>query len=449
MTEDAVLDPPAPMEAPGAAEFGDTVKSTRQDGEDPSDSQWNEVKEVELAARAEAQLTQLTQDRAQNSQMEEMLLKIEQEFKAEQIARKVAEERLAEIDFELRQTEEEMRAIRHEFSGWAPQVEKNKALHNVLEREQDALELVKAQVLKDLERAKGDATAKTMALQKAEEAIRREEATKRMKIESEHVAKVSRMGAEIERLRDMLHAHTQELAVEIVRWKSQAEAAAQAVEAAKREVMARKRELDNTNEELNNLVEELYGCREKNQEIRGSIQAHQERYRANMRHHSRNAIKIDISDLKLGLSSAELTEARLKYDYSKKNLGTSKGATSAASALNRARGSMNRVPTEQEMYLAKFDIDGDGFLSKEEKMIGFAQNKKDRAWNPKLGRHEREMAMEASAVRARHEAATRIQAVQRGRMARKKVGQMRRYDKNVVGGSMPKAGKYQYQPYRR
>ena len=108
MTEDAVLDPPAPMEAPGAAEFGDTVKSTRQDGEDPSDSQWNEVKEVELAARAEAQLTQLTQDRAQNSQMEEMLLKIEQEFKAEQIARKVAEERLAEIDVELRETEDEM-----------------------------------------------------------------------------------------------------------------------------------------------------------------------------------------------------------------------------------------------------------------------------------------------------------------------------------------------------
>ena len=68
---------------------------------------------------------------------------------------------------------------------------------------------------------------------------------------------------------------------EMMRWKSQADAAANAVSLAKDEVMERKRELDITKEKMDHLVEKLYIGREKGLELRGAIDFHLERHRTN------------------------------------------------------------------------------------------------------------------------------------------------------------------------
>ena len=111
----------------------------------------------------------------------------------------------------------------------------------------------------------------------------------RLKLESEHNAKVARLATEIDRLKEELEQRTNAMGHEMMRWKGQADAAATAVSMAKDEVLERKRELDSTKEKMDILVEKLYIGREKGLELRGAIDFHLERHRAMARYGSGNA----------------------------------------------------------------------------------------------------------------------------------------------------------------
>ena len=89
-------------------------------------------------------------------------------------------------------------------------------------------------------------------------------------------------------MKEELQQRTNAMGNEMMRWKSQADAAANAVSLAKDEVMERKKELDVTKEKMDHLVEKLYIGREKGLELRGAIDFHLERHRTNFGSGSRN-----------------------------------------------------------------------------------------------------------------------------------------------------------------
>ena len=121
--------------------------------------------------------------------------------------------------------------------------QRNAALKAALSAEQGNLQAEKAKIQQEIEEARQEAARSADALARAEEAIRQEETVARLKPQAEHNAKVSRP-AEIDRLREELEQRTNSMGNEMMRWKSQADAAANAVSLAKDEVMERKRELD-------------------------------------------------------------------------------------------------------------------------------------------------------------------------------------------------------------
>ena len=147
--------------------------------------------------------------------------------------------------------------------------ERNAQLKAALAAERGALEAEKAKVEAEIEDSRRRA-APERRRSRAEEAIRQEETVARLKLESEHNAKVSRLAVEIDRLKEELQQSTNAMGNEMMRWKSQADAAANAVSLAKDEVMERKKELDNTKEKMDHLVEKLYIGREKGLELRGA-----------------------------------------------------------------------------------------------------------------------------------------------------------------------------------
>ena len=112
-------------------------------------------------------------------------------------------------------------------------IERNAQLKAALAAERGALEAEKAKVEAEIEEARGDAQRSAEALARAEEAIRQEETVARLKLESEHNAKVSRLAVEIDRLKEELQQRTNAMGNEMMRWKSQADAAANAVSLAK------------------------------------------------------------------------------------------------------------------------------------------------------------------------------------------------------------------------
>ena len=76
-------------------------------------------------------------------------------------------------------------------------------------------------------------------LAKTEEAVRQMEAMERLKLEAEHNARMNKLSAELDCVREELDIRTRVIGAELVRWRAQAEAAAAAVRDAKDEVRAR------------------------------------------------------------------------------------------------------------------------------------------------------------------------------------------------------------------
>ena len=236
---------------------------------------------AQLQAQVEAQQQQLEVESKTNAELEDMLLRIEKHFKAEQVARRKAEEQAAAAEAQIAEERELREKAQLELKNRMHEGERNAALKAALAAERGALEAEKAKVEAEIEEARGDAQRSAEALARAEEAIRQEETVARLKLESEHNAKVSRLATEIDRLKEELEQRTNAMGNEMMRWKSQADAAANAVSLAKDEVMERKKELDITKEKMDHLVEKLYIGREKGLELRGAIDFHLERHRTN------------------------------------------------------------------------------------------------------------------------------------------------------------------------
>ena len=236
---------------------------------------------AQLQQQVEAQHQQLEVESKTNAELEDMLLRIEKHFKAEQVARRTAEEKASSAETQILEERELREKAQLELKNRMHEGERNAQLKAALAAERGALEAEKAKVEAEIEEARGDAQRSAEALARAEEAIRQEETVARLKPESEHNAKVSRLAVEIDRLKEELEQRTNAMGNEMMRRKSQADAAANAVSLAKDEVMERKKELDNTKEKMDHLVEKLYIGREKGLELRGAIDFHLERHRTN------------------------------------------------------------------------------------------------------------------------------------------------------------------------
>ena len=287
---EAATPEPAEGDAPASPEGEDpnALDAVPEGGDYDAMKEMAEASEESAAARlaqlqqqVEAQHQQLEVESKTNAELEDMLLRIEKHFKAEQVARRTAEEKASSAEAQISDERELREKAQLELKNRMHEGERNAQLKAALAAERGALEAEKAKVEAEIEEARGDAQRSAEALARAEEAIRQEETVARLKLESEHNAKVSRLAVEIDRLKEELEQRTNAMGNEMMRWKSQADAAANAVSLAKDEVMERKKELDNTKEKMDHLVEKLYIGREKGLELRGAIDFHLERHRTN------------------------------------------------------------------------------------------------------------------------------------------------------------------------
>jgi hypothetical protein len=281
-------DAPASPEGEGEGEDPNALDAVPEGGDYDAMKDMAEASEESAAARlaqlqaqVEAQHQQLEVESKTNAELEDMLLRIEKHFKAEQVARRTAEEKASAAEAQISDERELREKAQLELKNRMHEGERNAQLKAALAAERGALEAEKAKVEAEIEEARGDAQRSAEALARAEEAIRQEETVARLKLESEHNAKVSRLAVEIDRLKEELEQRTNAMGNEMMRWKSQADAAANAVSLAKDEVMERKKELDITKEKMDHLVEKLYIGREKGLELRGAIDFHLERHRTN------------------------------------------------------------------------------------------------------------------------------------------------------------------------
>ena len=293
--EPAEGDAPASPEGEGEGEDPNALDAVPEGGDYDAMKDMAEASEESAAARlaqlqaqVEAQHQQLEVESKTNAELEDMLLRIEKHFKAEQVARRTAEEKASAAEAQISEERELREKAQLELKNRMHEGERNAQLKAALAAERGALEAEKAKVEAEIEEARGDAQRSAEALARAEEAIRQEETVARLKLESEHNAKVSRLAVEIDRLKEELEQRTNAMGNEMMRWKSQADAAANAVSLAKDEVMERKKELDITKEKMDHLVEKLYIGREKGLELRGAIDFHLERHRTNFGSGSRN-----------------------------------------------------------------------------------------------------------------------------------------------------------------
>lgn len=236
---------------------------------------------AELQARLDATEQQLITEGQMTEEIQGIMASLEGQLKKSQAEKFRVEELLEEANNRLADEQELKEQALADLQNLSHEQQRNAALKAALSAEQGNLQAEKAKIQQEIEEARQEAARSADALARAEEAIRQEETVARLKLEAEHNAKVSRLAAEIDRLRDELEQRTNSMGNEMMRWKAQADAAANAVSLAKDEVMERKRELDITKEKMDHLVEKLYIGREKGLELRGAIDFHLERHRTN------------------------------------------------------------------------------------------------------------------------------------------------------------------------
>ena len=236
---------------------------------------------AELQHRLDQTEQQLMAEEQMTQEINQLMANLEQQLKQSQAQKFRLEEQVEEVSRRLEDEIELKEQALADLQNLSHEQQRNAALKAALSAEQGNLQAEKAKIQQEIEEARQEAARSADALARAEEAIRQEETVARLKLEAEHNAKVSRLASEIDRLRDELEQRTNSMGNEMMRWKSQADAAANAVSLAKDEVMERKRELDITKEKMDHLVEKLYIGREKGLELRGAIDFHLERHRTN------------------------------------------------------------------------------------------------------------------------------------------------------------------------
>ena len=283
----AASPPPAAVPEPASPEGADP-EALNSIGEDAGDFGAAQAAEEEAASKiAELQhMLDATEQKliAEEQMTEEIngLMKgLDYQLKESQAQKFRLEEQVEEVSRRLDDEIELKEQALADLQNLSHEQQRNAALKAALSAEQGNLQAEKAKIQQEIEEARQEAARSADALARAEEAIRQEETVARLKLEAEHNAKVSRLATEIDRLRDELEQRTNSMGNEMMRWKAQADAAANAVSLAKDEVMERKRELDITKEKMDHLVEKLYIGREKGLELRGAIDFHLERHRTN------------------------------------------------------------------------------------------------------------------------------------------------------------------------
>ena len=127
---------------------------------------------AQLQQQVEAQHQQLEVESKTNAELEDMLLRIEKHFKAEQVARRTAEEKAASAEAQISDERELREKAQLELKNRMHEGERNAQLKAALAAERGALEAEKAKVEAEIEEARGDAQRSAEALARAEEAIR-------------------------------------------------------------------------------------------------------------------------------------------------------------------------------------------------------------------------------------------------------------------------------------
>lgn len=224
---------------------------------------------AQLEAQRAKQAEQLKVEARARQELEDMLLRIERHFKAEQAARRKAEEELAkcvESEASLKsQLEAEVKKRSKEQKQLASQREEVKT-------ERAALDQMRTEFENELQQARGEMQRAQDALQGAEDQVSVNQQVERSKMESDYQAQMATLSDELNRVRQELTSRTEVMGQEMERWRQAAEATARAVTEAKNEVMERKKDLDTTKEKMDKLVEKLYLGREKGVELTGAIE---------------------------------------------------------------------------------------------------------------------------------------------------------------------------------
>ncbi|GAX77524.1 hypothetical protein CEUSTIGMA_g4968.t1 [Chlamydomonas eustigma] len=225
-----------------------------------------------LAGERERHEQQLKMESAAREELEDMILRIEKHFKAEQAARKKAEELLqaaiaAEMDAKnklediMKKRQQEQKLLDEERAA--------------ISRERHALESMRQEFDSELQAARGEVAKAQEALAGSEERIRAAEQVERARLEAEYQTRVATIQAELERTRDEMAYRTMMMQDEMEKWRQQASMTANAVMEAKNEVQERKRELDNTKEKMDRLLDKLIVGRERGIELSGAIASNQ------------------------------------------------------------------------------------------------------------------------------------------------------------------------------
>ena len=239
----AASPPPAAVPEPASPEGADP-EALNSIGEDAGDFGAAQAAEEEAASKiAELQhMLDATEQKliAEEQMTEEIngLMKgLDYQLKESQAQKFRLEEQVEEVSRRLDDEIELKEQALADLQNLSHEQQRNAALKAALSAEQGNLQAEKAKIQQEIEEARQEAARSADALARAEEAIRQEETVARLKLEAEHNAKVSRLATEIDRLRDELEQRTNSMGNEMMRWKAQADAAANAVSLAKDEVM--------------------------------------------------------------------------------------------------------------------------------------------------------------------------------------------------------------------
>ncbi|KAF5836379.1 hypothetical protein DUNSADRAFT_6014 [Dunaliella salina] len=225
-----------------------------------------------MAEEREKHEEQLKLETRAREELEDMILRIEKHFKAEQAARKKAEEMLQTslaAEVESRNKLEEVNNKRQQEQRL---VEDERA---AIKRERNALESMRQEFEAELQTARLEVSKAQEALASSEERIRTAEQLERSRLEVDYQSKLHAAYAEKERMREELHYRTIMMNEEMEKWRQQALMTSTAVMEAKNEVMERKRELEGTKEKMDKLLEKLYIGRERGIELSGAIASNQ------------------------------------------------------------------------------------------------------------------------------------------------------------------------------
>lgn len=214
----------------------------------------------------------LTLETKAREELEDMILRIEKHFKAEQAARKKAEELLQQAiaaEMDAKNTLEDVMRQRQQEQ---KQLDEERA---AVKRERHSLETMRQEFENELQAARSEVGKAQDALSGSEDRIRAAELLERNRMEADYQAKLANVSNDLIRTQQETAMHSRMMQEEMNKWKQQAAVVGNAVMEAKNEVLQRKRELDSTRENMDRLVDKLMMGREMGIQLTGAIEGNQ------------------------------------------------------------------------------------------------------------------------------------------------------------------------------